>query len=85
VHRSACVGAGLPWRSLGRSLRGNFKACAARPAGGWVGAAASRRVLTSSIYDKKRTVFKRGVRPLPPLTFQNTALGRDAEPLPINA
>ena len=34
-------------------------------AGGWVGAAASRRVLTSSIYDKKRTVFKRRVRPLP--------------------
>jgi len=32
VHRSACVGAGLTWRSLDRSLRGNFTA------GGWVGA-----------------------------------------------
>jgi len=54
VHRSACVGAGLTWRSLGRSLLANFKACAARSAGGWVGAAASRRVLTSSIYSKKK-------------------------------
>jgi len=30
VHRSACVGAGLTWRSLGRSLLANFNACAAR-------------------------------------------------------
>jgi len=44
MHQSALLGQGLLWRSLGRSLRGNFKACAARQAGGWVGAAASRRV-----------------------------------------
>jgi hypothetical protein len=29
-HRSAPVGRGLTWRSLGRSLRGNFIACAAQ-------------------------------------------------------
>jgi hypothetical protein len=29
VHQSPCLGAGLLWRSLGRSLRANFNACAA--------------------------------------------------------
>jgi len=65
IHQSALLGQGLLWRSLGRSLPANFNACAARPAGGWVGAAASRRVLTASIYNHKRTVFNKRVRPLP--------------------
>jgi len=30
VYRSACVGAGLTWRSLGRSLRAFVSACAAQ-------------------------------------------------------
>jgi len=29
VHQSALLGQGLLWRSLGRSLLANFKACAA--------------------------------------------------------
>jgi len=30
MHQSALLGQGLLWRSLGRSLRGNFCACSAR-------------------------------------------------------
>jgi len=86
VHQSPCFGAGLLWRSLGRSLRGNFNACAARQAGGWVGAAASRRVLTPSIYNKKRTVFNKPVRPHSACAMlKTTPNGACAEPLPINA
>jgi len=54
VHRSALLGQSLTWRSLGRSLLANFKACAARQAGGWVGAAASRRVLTSTFLQQEK-------------------------------
>jgi len=43
----------------------NFNACAARQAGCRPRPAASRRVLTPSIYNKKRTVFNKRVRPLP--------------------
>jgi len=54
VHQSALLGQGLLWRSLGRSLLANAMRVRLVSAGGWVGAAASRRVLTSSIYDKKK-------------------------------
>jgi len=43
-HRSAPLGRGFAGRSLGRSLRANVGACAAQPACGRVGAAASLRV-----------------------------------------
>jgi len=55
-------------------------------AGGWVGAAASRRVLTSSIYNKKRTVFNKRVRPHSACALlKTTSDSACAEPLPINA
>jgi len=48
-HRLPSLGLGQTWRSLGRSLPANFIACSARlAAGGWVAAAASRSVLTST-------------------------------------
>jgi len=40
-----------------------------------VGAAASRRVLTLSIYNKKRTVFNKRVRPLPAFNTLNYPYG----------
>jgi len=50
-----------------------------------VGAAASRRVLTSSIYNKKRTVFNKRVRPLSAdAVLKNFSGRRYAEPLPRN-
>jgi len=57
IHQSALLGQGLLWRSLGRSLPANFIACSARlAAGGWVRAAASRRVLTPNFYKKKNSI-----------------------------
>jgi len=53
VHRSACVGAGLTWRSLGRSLRAFVSACAAQlllqPGGG----GCSSSVLTDTLLQAK--------------------------------
>jgi len=53
VHRSACVGAGLTWRSLGRSLRAFVSACAAQqllqPGGG----GCSSSVLTDTLLQEK--------------------------------
>jgi len=50
-----------------------------------VGAAASRRVLTSRIYNKKRTVFNKRVRPLPAINTLKTYAVRDAAPLASSA
>jgi len=53
LHRSALLGQGLLWRSLDRSLRGNFKACAAQlllqPGGG----GCSSSVLTDTLLQAK--------------------------------
>jgi len=56
VHRSAPVGRGLTWRSLGRSLRANVNACAAQLAP-LCGAASS----PTRYYNKNRS-FQRFVR-----------------------
>jgi hypothetical protein len=56
-HRSACVGAGLAGRSLGRSLPANFRACSAqlglRPGGG----GRSPSVLTGKLLQTKKQKF----------------------------
>ncbi|OGX19966.1 MAG: hypothetical protein A2Y00_01860 [Omnitrophica WOR_2 bacterium GWF2_43_52] len=86
VYQSPCLGAGLLWRSLGRSLLANLKACAARQAGCRPRPAASRRVLTSTSLQQKRTVFNKRIRSLSACAMLKKSFGRRyAEPLSNNA